>query len=106
MDCPHLKCGDIGTVLAIVDTVGSMVDNRLRGDTMVGIYVERLDEEFVMVSSGLSVTSDPPKSGCSAPEAMGEWRPHCPTCCRLLDGELIAASCNHVFHRACLPADE
>jgi len=35
-----------------------------------------------------------------APEA----KPHCPTCCRLLNGQLVAAKCGHVFHRACLPA--
>merc|ERR1719158_82072 len=36
----------------------------------------------------------------------GELKPHCPACCRLLDGPLVASSCNHVFHRACLPADD
>jgi len=36
----------------------------------------------------------------------GTWKPHCPTCCRPLEGELTASSCNHVFHRDCLPADE
>jgi len=33
------------------------------------------------------------------------WKPHCPKCCRLLDGQLVASSCNHVFHKACIPDD-
>lgn len=35
---------------------------------------------------------------------MNLLKPHCPACHRILDGQLVASSCNHVFHRACLPA--
>mmetsp|Transcript_125211 Transcript_125211/g.196203 ORF Transcript_125211/g.196203 Transcript_125211/m.196203 type:complete len:253 (+) Transcript_125211:98-856(+) len=34
---------------------------------------------------------------------MCEKKPHCPTCCRVLSGQLVASRCNHVFHRDCLP---
>lgn len=36
---------------------------------------------------------------------MGELRAFCPVCHLLLDGDLVASKCNHVFHRACLTAD-
>lgn len=37
---------------------------------------------------------------------MDEWKPHCPACCKLLDGPLILSRCNHVFHRDCLQAED
>lgn len=33
---------------------------------------------------------------------MGELCALCPACRRLLDGDLVASKCNHVFHRKCL----
>merc|ERR1719498_812552 len=50
-------------------------------------------------------TEEPGEGGIDVSlRGMDEWRPHCPACCKLLDGPLVASRCNHVFHKACLPA--
>lgn len=52
-------------------------------------------------------TEEPGEGGIDVSlRGMDEWRPHCPACCKLLHGPLVASRCNHVFHKGCLPAED